>query len=162
MNLLMGDESQQLGNNAPNYAPNWQYPQYPSPQPLLNPQQYQPYYYGPYYPPPKNASNFTYGAMPPYPPPQQHPTLLSTPPPQPNNNPSNNDDGGNAPKWSLVEDRRLVKSWINVSTNPLTGADQKKSGFWTKVTYIFNQNAPNGAVKNHRRCSTLIETRQLP
>jgi len=72
---------------------------------------------------------------------------LSTPAPQPNNNPSNNDSGGNAPKWSLGEDRWLVKSCINVSTNPLTVADQKKSSFWTKVAYVYNQNAPNGFAK---------------
>jgi len=41
----------------------------------------------------------------------------------------------------------LVKSWINVSTNLLTGADQKKSDFWTKVTQAFNQAAPTGSAK---------------
>jgi len=45
------------------------------------PQNYQPPY-APYYPPPQNAPNFTYGAMPPpYPPAQQNPTPLSTPSP---------------------------------------------------------------------------------
>jgi len=72
---------------------------------------------------------------PPYPP-------QTTPPHQPDNNPKNNDGGDNASKWTLEEDHRLVKSWINVSTNALTGADQKKSGFWTKVAQAFNQAAP--------------------
>jgi len=31
------------------------------------------------------------------------------------------------------------------TTEPSTRADQKKYGFWTKVAYVFNQNAPNGA-----------------
>ena len=80
-------------------------------------------------------------------PPLQHHTPLLTPPPQPNKNPSNNEGGDNVSKWSLEEDRRLVKSWINISTNPLTGADSKKFGFWTKVACVFNQTAPNGAAK---------------
>ena len=40
-----------------------------------------------------------------------------------------------------------MKLWINVSTNRLTGADQKKFAFWTKVAYVLNQNAHNGAAK---------------
>ena len=30
-----------------------------------------------------------------------------------------------------------------MSTNPLTGADKKKSDFWTKVAQAFNQAAPS-------------------
>ena len=41
----------------------------------------------------------------------------------------------------------MVKSWINESTNPLTGAEQKKSDFWTKVAQTFNQAAPSGSAK---------------
>jgi len=48
------------------------------------------------------------------------------------------------PKWTLEEDRHFVKSWINVSTNPITGADKKLAG---KVANIFNQHALDGASK---------------
>ena len=34
-----------------------------------------------------------------------------------------------------------------MSTNPITEADQKLAGFWTKVANIFNQHAPDGASK---------------
>jgi len=64
-----------------------------------------------------------------YHPPKQHPILLSTLSPQPNNNTTNNEGGGNAPKWALEEDRRLVKLWINVSTYLMIGAGKKKSDF---------------------------------
>jgi len=40
-----------------------------------------------------------------------------------------------------------VKSWINVSTNPITTVDQKMSGFWTKVSFVFNQHAANVVAK---------------
>jgi len=40
-----------------------------------------------------------------------------------------------------------VKLWINVSTNPITRANQKKSGFRAKVAQAFNQEAPSGSVK---------------
>ena len=47
MNLLSGEESQQqFGSNAPNYRPNWQYPQCPPP---MIQQNYQ-HPYAPYYP----------------------------------------------------------------------------------------------------------------
>jgi len=42
----------------------------------------------------------------------------------------------------------LVKWWINVSTSPFSGADQRKTGFWTKVTYTYNQHTHNGAAKS--------------
>ena len=41
----------------------------------------------------------------------------------------------------------MVKSWINVSTDPVTGVDQKKSSFWTKVAFAFNQAALSGSAK---------------
>ena len=146
VNLLTGDDTeQQPGSNVPNYPPNWQYPPHPYP----NPQQQNAFYphtpYPPppphaYYPPPQNVPNISYGGLaPPYPP--------QSTPPQPNNTPKSNEGGDNATKWTLEEDRRLVKSWINVSTNPITGADQKKSGFWTKVADAFNEARPNGATK---------------
>ena len=84
---------------------------------------------------------------PPYPQPQQNAMPLSTPSPQPDNNPKNNESGNNASKWTFEEDHRLVKSWINVSTNPLTRVDQKKYGFWTKVAHAFNQATPSDATK---------------
>jgi len=86
------------------------------------------------------------------PPPQTPP-----PPPQPENNPKNNEGGDNASKWTLGDDRRLVKLWINVSTNPLTGSDQKKSGFWAMVAQAFNQAAPSGSVRNHQKSLTPVE-----
>jgi len=93
--------------------------------------------------------------MPPhYQPPQLDWTTSSTP--SSPLNPTNNEGGGVVSKWRLEEVRRLVKSWTNVSTNPLIGADQKKSGFWTKVTHIYIQHPPSGASK---RTSTVCNAR---
>ena len=55
-----------------------------------------------------------------------------------------------------------MKSWINVSTSPLTRADQKKFGFWTKVAYVFNQNAPNGAAKKASKMLNFSWNRATP
>jgi len=148
MNLLTGDDTQQQqpGSNVANYPPNWQYPPPPYPMPQQQNAYYPPPTYPPpqrhaYYPPLQNVPNLSYGGLPP-----PHPSQ-TTPPPQPNNTLKSNEGGDNASKWTLEEDRRLVKSWINVSTNPLIGADQKKFGFWTKVTQAFNQAAPSGSAK---------------
>jgi len=58
-----------------------------------------------------------------------------------------NEGGGLGAKWSVKEDRQLVESWINVSTNPITGADHKKSRFWNKVEILYNRYAPERAIK---------------
>jgi len=120
MNLLTGDDSQQqFGSNASNYPPNWQY----SPTPYSLPQQnvcypsppYPPPQQNAYYPPTQSTPNFAYEVLPlPYLP-------QNAPPLQPENNPKSNESGDTASKWTLEKDRQFVKSWINVSTNPLTG-----------------------------------------
>jgi len=146
MNLLTGDESQQQSkSNAPNHPPNWQYSQYsatthdttklPISSCSILPTTS------------KHPKLYIWSDAPTLPSQQQNPTPLSTPSPQPENDPKNNEGGDNASKWTLVEDRWLVKLWINVSTNPLTGANQKKSDFCTKVAHAFNQAAPSGAAK---------------
>ena len=131
MNLLTVDDSQQHQSSpsAPNYPPNWQYP--PPPYPLPQHNAYYPPYpppqQNPYFPPLQNGPNFPYGALPPPIPPQSTTPPPPPHPPQPENQPKNNEGGDTASKWTLEEDRRLVKSWINISTNPITGSDQKKS-----------------------------------
>ena len=67
-----------------------------------------------------NVPNYSPNWQYPHPPAMipQNPTPLSIPP-QPDNNPKNNEGGDNASKWTLEEGRRLLKSWINVSTNLL-------------------------------------------
>ena len=74
-------------------------------------------------------------------------TTSLAPRPPPRNNPTNKEGGVVPPKWTLEEDRRLVKSWIIVSTNPITKVDQKLASFWTKVAYTFNQHIPDGVTK---------------
>jgi len=153
MNLLTGDNSQRDAANNMNIVPtppNWQYhPQYPQQYPHMQYPQY------PQQPPPNfplqghhvpSIPNFNYGSTPsPYQLPPPSNTTSSTPRPPPN--PIHNEGVGATSKWTLEEDRGLVTSWINVSTNPLIGADQKKTGFWTKIASAYNQHAPDGAAK---------------
>jgi len=50
-----------------------------------------------------------------------------------------NEGGGLGAKWIVKENRRLVESWINVSTNSITKADHKKLDFWNKVALVYNR-----------------------
>ena len=69
-----------------------------------------------------------------------------------------------AKKWTVEEDQRLIRAWINVGTDAVVGNDQKKSGFWARVASNFNEHRPSGAsprswkTLNGRwgRCSPLI------
>jgi len=106
------------------------------PQPPLNWQHYPPHNLAPYfqqhwsqyltnwqhYRPPHNTppQNFSYGWMGPlcYPPQPPHTTSAAPQPPRttsgapcppPSNNPKNKEGGLQPPKWTLEEDRRLVK-----------------------------------------------------
>ena len=94
------------------------------------------YYHPPYYPlPPPNyassASNST---------PSSTPTgsIATVRPPQTSNDPTNDELEGDdvegssvgVKKWSMEEDKRLITAWINTSTDPVTGTDQKKTSFW--------------------------------
>lgn len=70
-----------------------------------------------------------------------------------------------AKKWTVEEDQRLIRAWINVDTDPIVGNDQKKSGFWARMASNFNDHRPRGAsirswkTLNGRwlRCSPLNE-----
>jgi len=73
--------------------------------------------------------------------------MSSTPRLQDKKNKTTNEGGGLATKWTVEEDRRLVESWINVSTNPITGTDHKKSGFWNKVALPYNRYALDRVAK---------------
>jgi len=90
-----------------------------------------------------------YGTMPlVYYPTQPPPTGISNPSPKKGKKKkTTNEGGGLGAKWTVEEDRRLVESWINISTNPITGADHKKSKFWNKVAIAFNRYAPEWATK---------------
>ena len=131
MNLLTRDNSQRDAVNNINIVPNppnWHYHlQYPQQYPHMQYPQAPPNFplQGQHVPP---ISNFNYGLMPP--PYQLLPpsnTTSSTPRPPPN--PIHNESVGVTSKWTLEENRRLVTSWINVSTNSLIGVDKKKTGF---------------------------------
>jgi len=89
-----------------------------------------------------------YGTMPPvYYPTQPPPIVSSNPSPKGKQKKRTTEGSGLGAKWTIEEDRRLVESWINVSTNPITGVDHKKSGFWNKVAIAFNRYALEGATK---------------
>jgi len=71
--------------------------------------------------------------MPPLYYPQQPPPIASSNlSPQGKKKKTTNEGGGLGAKWTVEEDRRLVESWTNVSTNPITRVDYKKSGFLNK------------------------------
>jgi len=36
---------------------------------------------------------------------------------------------GGAKKWSVEEDKRLIRAWINIGTDAVVGSDRKKSSF---------------------------------
>jgi len=135
MNLLTEDESQQPESSTksiPN-PPIWQsYPQQLSPRTLNSTKNIMLYIAH------HSKTSFHKVTMPqalrtdqclPHHPPHQHSTPLSTPFPQPNNNLTNNESDNNSPKRPLKEDHQLVKLWINLTTNPITRVDQKKSDF---------------------------------
>jgi len=86
----------------------------------------------------------------------------SAPRPSPSNNPTNKKGVVVPSKWTLEEDHHLVKSWINVSTNPIILAYQKLAGFGTKVAYIFNQHALNGETKKTRKVYSATWNRAAP
>jgi len=52
---------------------------------------------------------------------------------------------GGAKKWSVAEDKRLIRAWINICTNAIVGSDQKKSSFWKRIASNFNEHRPCGA-----------------
>jgi len=56
------------------------------------------------------------------------------------------DNIGGAKKWTVVEDQRLIRAWVNVGTNAVVGADQKKYSFWARVASNFNEHHPQGAL----------------
>ena len=49
-----------------------------------------------------------------------------------------------------------------MSTNPLVGADQKKTGFWTKIASAYNQHAPDGAAKRGAKVCNARWNRAAP
>lgn len=91
-------------------------------------------YYG-IVPPPQS---FSYESMSPPCYPTQPPSTTSSAPCPPPTNSKTNKQGSVVPlKWTIEEDLHLVKSWINVSMNPIIGTNQKLASFWTKVAYTF-------------------------
>ena len=151
--------------NSPNFPPHY----YPPPNNEVHnvpPTEY-PYY--PYYPPPPTNSNYlsvgstsTPSSTPTGPIGESRPDVETVP-----------DEGDaeevvervvSAKKWSLEEDKRLIRSWINIGTDAVVGSDQKKSSFWKRVAETFNEHRPRGAsirswkTLNGRwsRCSPLV------
>jgi len=91
-------------------------------------------------------------------PPQTPLTASSTPLPQDKKNRTTNENGALRAKWTVEEDRQLVESWINVSTNPIIGADHKKSSFWSKMTLAYNHYTPYGAQRELVRFAMPVGT----
>ena len=52
---------------------------------------------------------------------------------------------GGAKKWSVEEDKWLIRAWINIGTDAIVGSDQKKSSFWKRVASNFSEHRPRGA-----------------
>jgi hypothetical protein len=46
---------------------------------------------------------------------------------------------GKRSAWSDAEDLLLVQSWVNISTDPIQGNDQKSTTFWEKITSNYNK-----------------------
>jgi len=105
-----------------------------------------------------------YGTMPPVYYPTQPPlTASSNPSPKKGKKKKTmNEGGGLGAKWTVEEDHRLVELWINVSTNPITGGNHKKSGFWNKVAILYNRCAPKGVTKRTGKICNARWNRALP
>jgi len=86
------------------------------------------------------------------------PTASSTPHPQTTKNKTTYEDDRLRAKWT-VEENRLGESWINASTNPITGTNHKKLEFWSKVALVYNRYASDGTTKRMVRFTMPIGTR---
>ena len=138
-----------------------------------NPRPCPPPYYTSTHNEPFNMHGSEYPYYPPhYPPPPPHPNYLSagsnsTPTSTPTgsvvglgqsetNIEASTDEGdveevmggtmGGAKKWTFEEDRQLIRAWINVGTDPIVGADQRKTSFWSRVASTFNEYRLQGAL----------------
>ena len=53
---------------------------------------------------------------------------------------------GGAKKWTIDEDQQLIRAWINVGTDPIVVADQRKASSWNRVALTFNEYRSQGAL----------------
>jgi hypothetical protein len=49
--------------------------------------------------------------------------------------------------FSIEEDILLVKAWINISTDPIQGTDQKGSKFWDRIWKKYHENKKEDTVE---------------
>ena len=49
-------------------------------------------------------------------------------------------------QWKWSEDKLLISAWLNVSTDPITGADQKSEAFWDRIRKYCEESNP-GLIK---------------
>ena len=63
-----------------------------------------------------------------------------------------------AKKWTVAKDQQLIRAWVNVSADPIIGADQKKASFWSRVVSNFNEHSPQGTLA---RTSKICKSRCL-
>jgi len=53
---------------------------------------------------------------------------------------------GSAKKWTINEYQQLIRTWINVGTDPIIGDDRRKASFWSRVASTFNEYRPHGVL----------------
>ena len=56
------------------------------------------------------------------------------------------------------EDDLIVKYWFEVSKDPITERDQKKTTFWDRIAKIFNANSPVGIKRSGRALESRFTT----
>jgi hypothetical protein len=69
---------------------------------------------------------------------------------------------GEAKSWCVSENEYLVKAWLDVSQDPITGTSLKDEQFWTRVLDVYNlKKANDGRCSEDRNWASLKQTLQL-
>ncbi|MED6157037.1 hypothetical protein PIB30_019699 [Stylosanthes scabra] len=46
------------------------------------------------------------------------------------------------PLWQWEEDEMLISAWLNISTDPIAGTDQKSDTFWNRINNYCEEHNP--------------------
>ena len=67
-------------------------------------------------------------------------------------------------QWKWSEDKLLISAWLNVSTDPIIGADQKGEAFWDRIRQYCEESNPGlikrGAIAIKKRWQRINEGAQ--
>ena len=58
--------------------------------------------------------------------------------------------GGRGSSYTIQEDLHLVKSWLNVSMDPVVGTNQSMGAFWQRIESIFHEHKDFPSTQNKK------------